>query len=361
MSNDYFTHDNELDRHTLGRAEQVNAIFQQIQGGFDKLPTPADVNQGRITYLQDTGTTDAYVVTMDPAITSYDEGLNLTMKAANANTGPATININALGPKAIKRYNGDPLEPQDIRAGMPVDLAYNGNDFLMKGAHGGEVAKAKKWASDTGTVESGLKGARGYAQDASASASSAAASASNAATSEGNAATSEGNAASSASAASTSEANAAASETKAGKWAEEAEDTEVESGKYSAKHHAAKAGGSASAAATSESGAASSASAASTSETNAASSASAAATSESNASDSASLAEDWATSLTAVSGGLKGARGYAQDAANYIGDAQGAIRWDTAQSLTAPQQQQARENIGFGTHKGAPTLMIEDS
>ena len=78
---------------------------------------------------------------------------------------------------------------------------------------------AKEWATSTTTVDGGLKGARGYANDASGSASSASTSAGNAATSE------------------------------------------------------------------------------------------------SNAGDSATLAQNWATSLTVVSGGFKGARGYAEDAA----------------------------------------------
>lgn len=78
--------------------------------------------------------------------------------------------------------------------------------------------------------------------------------------------------------------------------------------------YANDAGSSATAAGTSASNAASSAGAASTSATNAANSATNAGTSATNASNSATLAQQWATSTTVVSGGFKGAYGYAQDA-----------------------------------------------
>ena len=52
---------------------------------------------------------------------------------------------------------------------------------------------------------------------------------------------------------------------------------------------------------------------------------------------SAALSEDWATSLTVVSGGLKGARGYAQDAETFANSISGAVNFKGAWSnLTGP-------------------------
>lgn len=185
MTNPYFNHDTPLTRHTLGRAEQVNAIFQAVEAGFDKLPNPDVIAEGRVTYVVDEGTANAYAVTLAHNLEDYVEGMSFVMKAGNANTGPATIDVNALGVKQILRFNGAPLMPGDIAAGMLVELGYDGDDFRVLSVHGGEVALARTWATSTTPVPGGggLKGARGYAQDAAASASAASGSAGNAASS----------------------------------------------------------------------------------------------------------------------------------------------------------------------------------
>lgn len=194
--NDYFNHDNELDRHTLGRAESVNGIFNAIEAGFDLLPDADEFGENQ--YVQDTGAANAYVVTLDPNPLSYYEGLRLLMKAANANTAASTINANGIGVKTIKRYNGDDLQANDITAGMIVYLIYDGTNFRIVSVHGAEVALAQSWATSTSVVSGGLKGARGYAQDASTSASAAATSASAASSSASSAASSASSASSSA-------------------------------------------------------------------------------------------------------------------------------------------------------------------
>lgn len=185
MTNPYFNHDTPLTRHTLGRAEQVNAIFQAVEAGFDKLPNPDVIAEGRVTYVVDEGTANAYAVTLAHNLEDYVEGMSFVMKAGNANTGPATVDVNELGVKQILRFNGAPLMPGDIAAGMLVELGYDGEDFRVLSVHGGEVALARAWATSTTPVPGGggLKGARGYAQDAAASASAASGSAGNAASS----------------------------------------------------------------------------------------------------------------------------------------------------------------------------------
>lgn len=185
MTNSYFNHDNPLTRHTLGRAEEVNNIFNAVEAGFDLLPDADDFGENQ--YVQDTGAANAYVVTLDPNPLSYYEGLRLLMKAANANTAASTINVNGIGVKTIKRYNGDDLQVNDITAGMIVYLIYDGTNFRIVSAHGADVALAQAWATSTSVVSGGLKGARGYAQDASTSAGAAASSASSASTSAANA------------------------------------------------------------------------------------------------------------------------------------------------------------------------------
>lgn len=142
MPNEYFELDAPLTRHTLGRAEQVNGIFQSVEAGFDKLADPEVINQGRITYVADTGAADAYVVALPTAPSSYTAGLSLTMKAANSNTGASTVNVNSLGVKSIKRFDGNNLLANDIVAGMLVHIAYDGTNFRIVGVHGSSQTSA---------------------------------------------------------------------------------------------------------------------------------------------------------------------------------------------------------------------------
>lgn len=381
MANPYFEHSNVLVPQTLGRAEQVNQMARAIEGGFDKLPAPEDISGGRANYYVAGGTANALTVTMAPAITAYTEGLALAVKITADNTAAATINVNGVGVKSLKRYNGDALLAGDLKTGMIALFSYDGTNFRMTGIHGGEVELAMQWATSTAVVSGGLKGSRGYAQEAGSSATAAA----NSATA---AATSEGNAASSASAASTSETNAAASETAAG-----TSETNAAASETAAAGSASAASSSASAASTSEtnaaasetaagisegnaatsetnaagsaSAAASSASAASTSETNAAGSASAAATSasnastsESNAAGSATLSMSWANEAedVEVTTGEYSAYHWAQKAlaaASYYTQAQIDAFFSGGTAITGYNKSNWDTAFGWGNHASA--------
>lgn len=75
--------------------------------------------------------TDTYVGTPSPAITAYNNKQVFLVKFANANTGPATINLNALGAKAIKKAATVALASGDIVAGKIYTLAYDGTNFQI--------------------------------------------------------------------------------------------------------------------------------------------------------------------------------------------------------------------------------------
>jgi hypothetical protein len=62
----------------------------------------------------DEGITNALIVSLDVAPAAYNFGLELTVKIANTNTGPATVNVNGLGVKTIKRADGSPILAGDL-------------------------------------------------------------------------------------------------------------------------------------------------------------------------------------------------------------------------------------------------------
>lgn len=177
MSNDYFEAPTPLTAGSLARASHLNSRMASLEAGFELLPDRLPLFQNRLTYLTAVGTADAIAVTLDPVPAAYVEGLRLVVKIASTNTGAATINVNALGNKSIKRPDGTALQAGDLTAGNVIDLVYDGINFKIVG--------------------SGIVAAQAAAAVASASA--AATSASNAATSAAAAAASEAAAAASAS------------------------------------------------------------------------------------------------------------------------------------------------------------------
>lgn len=69
--------------------------------------------------------TDAYAVTLSSAIASYTNGLPVRFKADVANTGNATLNVNAIGAKNIYKNQNVVLANGDIPANGIIDVVYN--------------------------------------------------------------------------------------------------------------------------------------------------------------------------------------------------------------------------------------------
>ncbi len=94
--------------------------------------TPVPVTIDDMQYIIATGT-DTYVSTVS-GVPSYFEGLSFKVKFVNANTGPATLNVNGLGAIPIKDFKGDPLygvPDPDIKAGQIHYLTYDGTNFQL--------------------------------------------------------------------------------------------------------------------------------------------------------------------------------------------------------------------------------------
>lgn len=82
-------------------------------------------------YAVDGGSTNALVVTPSPAWSVYTEGQALWVKAANTNTGAATINVSGLGVKSVKKADGSELSAGALHAGGIHMMCYNGTHFQL--------------------------------------------------------------------------------------------------------------------------------------------------------------------------------------------------------------------------------------
>lgn len=104
-----------------------------------------------------TNSSNNYSVTVS-GITSYQEGLCIAVKINADSTGAATININGLGAKSIKKANGNDVSAGNLKANSIYTLRYNGTNFILQG-EGGEYGTAtadKVLAGYTIGTESGL-------------------------------------------------------------------------------------------------------------------------------------------------------------------------------------------------------------
>lgn len=90
------------------------------------------VQSGAGTYLAVSGT-DTLTGSLTPALTAYTTGSVYTFKAAGANTGAVTLNIDGLGAKAVTKNGTTALAANDIRANRMVTVSYDGTQFQIVG------------------------------------------------------------------------------------------------------------------------------------------------------------------------------------------------------------------------------------
>jgi len=92
-----------------------------------------EVQKQTWVYAAATGAVNTYAITLTPAVTAYAAGQKFTFKANLANTGTATLNVNGLGAKTIKKLWGTAiLVSGDIAINQMVEVEYNGTDFDMQ-------------------------------------------------------------------------------------------------------------------------------------------------------------------------------------------------------------------------------------
>lgn len=111
---------------TKARAEALNTLEAAIIAAFALLPNETRLRLGTWTYAVDTGTVaNTYVVAMPQTATAYVDGMAVAFSPAHSNTGASTINVDGLGAKSIRQYNGSVLNANDIILGAPVELRYS--------------------------------------------------------------------------------------------------------------------------------------------------------------------------------------------------------------------------------------------
>jgi hypothetical protein len=118
----------------------------------------SQVIDGTVNTCTDAGTSGAYACNLTPAISGYVTGAQYCFKANTANTGAASLNLNNLGAKTIKKVQGGiatDLAANDIWAGQRVCAAYDGTNMQMTSQLGNAPAGSGALTMSTGTGSPG--------------------------------------------------------------------------------------------------------------------------------------------------------------------------------------------------------------
>lgn len=84
-----------------------------------------------LNFGNDDGAANALAVALPVPITTYSPGLHVMVKAGAANTAAATLNVNGLGPVAIKKNGTQNLAAGDIQPNLIVSLLFDGTTFQV--------------------------------------------------------------------------------------------------------------------------------------------------------------------------------------------------------------------------------------
>lgn len=75
-----------------------------------------------------TGSANAYAVSASRTLSAYYDGLRIGFHASFANTGAATLNVDSVGAKSIKKFHDQDLASGDIEQHQYVDVIYSASD-----------------------------------------------------------------------------------------------------------------------------------------------------------------------------------------------------------------------------------------
>lgn len=95
-------------------------------------PQAAQVQDGSFVVLGSVSGADTITASLTPAITAYATGMRVVFKPAGNNTTAVTLNVNGVGAKDVKKWDGDALVADDLVADVPAEVVYDGTQFYLQ-------------------------------------------------------------------------------------------------------------------------------------------------------------------------------------------------------------------------------------
>ena len=120
------------------------------------------IQRGQVAYAVDTGTANHIVIALGPALKEYKAGVVVRVKVKFANTGNVDMDVNGLGPVAVKRTTLAQLSINDLSANGIGVFVFDGTQWQLVsgGAGGGGGATGAQGPAGPQGVP-GIQGAQG--------------------------------------------------------------------------------------------------------------------------------------------------------------------------------------------------------
>lgn len=116
---------------------------------FEAIVARADKDRSGVTLTSGSGT--AYSIITNAAYPSHAAGMWFMIRAHVANTGAATLTVNALAAKPLRRQGGDALVANDIAVNQIILPIYNSAGDYYECVGIGESVAITGWGAPTGT------------------------------------------------------------------------------------------------------------------------------------------------------------------------------------------------------------------
>ena len=110
---------------TIVTADFLNAVNKHRHTGAD-----AD-GDGVLDYAVSTGSANAYLLTLSPALAAHIAGMPIRFRANFTNTGACTLTVNSLGAVALKKNYNVALSAGDIVSGQIITVAHDGTNYQL--------------------------------------------------------------------------------------------------------------------------------------------------------------------------------------------------------------------------------------
>ncbi len=121
--------DHPIELTGSGTNAKVTGI-QSVTGSRDATSVEA-VQKGSFIYATATGSGNNFNVNITPALSAYQSGMVFNFVSNQTVTGASTLNVNNLGPSAIKKSVNMDLTGCEIENGQVVTVVYDGTNFQM--------------------------------------------------------------------------------------------------------------------------------------------------------------------------------------------------------------------------------------
>lgn len=139
---------------TVTAGDGITVIGSQVNVDTAVIASRAGIQAGTNLYCRSTTGNDTYTCTLNPTLTAYTRGSCLVLDPDTANTGAATINVDAQGAKSILNRGGAALLDGDITVNKPLTICYDGTQFIIQGlAKAGRVLISTQTASASASLD----------------------------------------------------------------------------------------------------------------------------------------------------------------------------------------------------------------